>query len=191
MTARSFKVDDEGLPTNWPTHQLVSEFWEELGRVIATYGFLEETLGKAIFALTGTKQHETVSQEDFEKWIKMLQKAVRDPLGGLIAKFEEVFSRDPDNRFDNPADLVSDLKKAKIHRDVLCHGSWRKDSSDSTGRPFFVNKNDELFDGAYSVNDLRDIRKFVVALILDVVNSVSLKGYQFPGSSGPGQRILS
>ena len=33
-----------------------SAFWEALGRAVATFGFLEETLGKAIFAYTGMRQ---------------------------------------------------------------------------------------------------------------------------------------
>jgi hypothetical protein len=33
-------------------------FWETLGRTIATFGFLEEVLGKAIFAFTATTRHQ-------------------------------------------------------------------------------------------------------------------------------------
>jgi hypothetical protein len=33
-------------------------FWEALGRTIATFGFLEEVLGKAIFAFTATTQYQ-------------------------------------------------------------------------------------------------------------------------------------
>ena len=34
------------------------QFWEQLGRTVATYGFLEEVLGKAIFAFTATRNYE-------------------------------------------------------------------------------------------------------------------------------------
>ena len=33
-------------------------FWETLGRTIATFGFLEEVLGKAIFAFAATTRHQ-------------------------------------------------------------------------------------------------------------------------------------
>jgi len=49
-------VNIEELPTGFPTHKHPSEFWEALGRTVATFGFLEETLGKAIFAFTATRR---------------------------------------------------------------------------------------------------------------------------------------
>ena len=51
VEARSMKariVDMDTLPADFPTHRHKSEFWEKLGRAVATYGFLEEVLGKAI-----------------------------------------------------------------------------------------------------------------------------------------------
>ncbi|MCI0466534.1 MAG: hypothetical protein L0Y57_05950, partial [Beijerinckiaceae bacterium] len=48
---RKFKLDCDKLPAQFPTHLHPPAFWEALGRVVATFGFLEETLGKAIFPL--------------------------------------------------------------------------------------------------------------------------------------------
>jgi hypothetical protein len=53
----SFVVDLNKLPSMFPTHRHCSVFWEKLGRAIATFGFLEEVLGKAIFAFTATTRH--------------------------------------------------------------------------------------------------------------------------------------
>jgi hypothetical protein len=39
------------------THRHSPQFWEQLGRTIATCGFLEEVLGKAIFAFTATRNY--------------------------------------------------------------------------------------------------------------------------------------
>ncbi len=44
------------LPPGFPTQAHSPPFWEALGRAIATFGFLEETLGRAIFAYTGMRQ---------------------------------------------------------------------------------------------------------------------------------------
>ena len=41
-----FDVDLDRLPANFPTHRHEAEFWEALGRGVATFGFLEEVLGK-------------------------------------------------------------------------------------------------------------------------------------------------
>jgi hypothetical protein len=44
------------LPPSFPTQAHSPAFWEALGRAVATVGFLEETLGKAIFAYTGMRE---------------------------------------------------------------------------------------------------------------------------------------
>src|ERR1017187_3309767 len=79
---KGYAVDLLKLPKDYPTQRLPGEFWEELGRTVATFGFLEETLGRAIFAITGTRQ---IAEEDVEaelaKWLLTLQKALSDPLG--------------------------------------------------------------------------------------------------------------
>jgi len=44
-------VNRDALPKMYPTHRHEPIFWENLGRVVATFGFLEETLAKAILHL--------------------------------------------------------------------------------------------------------------------------------------------
>lgn len=39
-------VDVDALPGRFPTHLHEPAFWESLGRAVATFGFLEEILGK-------------------------------------------------------------------------------------------------------------------------------------------------
>ena len=83
-----FVVDYENLPTNFPTHRHPAEFWEALGRTIATYGFLEETLGKAIYAFGATRMLPTDEIDGaYEKWLPTLEKALTDQLGGLIDSY--------------------------------------------------------------------------------------------------------
>lgn len=48
-------VDLDNLLDKFPTHRHEAAFWESLGRAVATFGFLEEILGKAIFAFTATR----------------------------------------------------------------------------------------------------------------------------------------
>jgi hypothetical protein len=83
-----FAVDHRNLPTHYPTHTHGAEFWEALGRTVATFGLLEETLGKAIFSFTATRHiAEDKVEEEFEKWLPTLEKALNDPLGGLIDSY--------------------------------------------------------------------------------------------------------
>ncbi len=82
---QSFVVDLNSLPPLFPTHLHSAEFWEQLGRTVATFGHLEEVLGKAIFALTATVRYDEAEiQGAFERWLPTLERALTDPLGGLI-----------------------------------------------------------------------------------------------------------
>lgn len=61
-------IDREKLDDDYPTQLHSPEFWEHLGRAVATFGFLEEVLKRATLALTATRASpaETVERE-FEK----------------------------------------------------------------------------------------------------------------------------
>jgi hypothetical protein len=66
------------LPPSFPTQAHAPAFWEALGRAVATFGFLEETLGKAIFAYTGMREiPEEQINAAYEKWILTLQHVER------------------------------------------------------------------------------------------------------------------
>ncbi|MCF6317535.1 MAG: hypothetical protein L3J30_14960 [Marinosulfonomonas sp.] len=64
----------DAQPKYFPTHHHKLEFWEALGRAVATFGFLEDVLGKAIFAFTGTRQYAASEVNDaYEKWLPTLK----------------------------------------------------------------------------------------------------------------------
>ena len=50
-------ADPSTLPPHFPAHRHDRSFWESLGRTVATFGFLEEMLTKAVFALTATRRY--------------------------------------------------------------------------------------------------------------------------------------
>lgn len=56
LEPKRFITDHRKVPVNFPTHLHSVEFWGALGRVVATFGFLEQTLGKAIFSFTATRE---------------------------------------------------------------------------------------------------------------------------------------
>ena len=110
---KQFAVDCERLPTHFPTHRHKAEFWEALGRAVATFGFLEETLEKAIFAFTATRKVPAdIIDEEYRKWLPTLEKALTDPLGSLISSYEEAVRANGDAQIPNLQDLVSRLREA-------------------------------------------------------------------------------
>lgn len=69
------------MPELFPTNFHSPLFWEQLGRTIATFGFIEEVLGKAIFAFTATRKYEAQEIEDaYEAWLPRLERALTDQL---------------------------------------------------------------------------------------------------------------
>lgn len=188
---KRFIIDNRKLPESFPTHRHGDEFWEALGRTVATYGFLEETLGKAIFSFTATREIPGEQlQAEFEKWLPTLQRALSDPLGGLIDTYGKAVRTNENSTITNLDNLLEDLRKAATLRNVLCHGSWRVPDARGFSVPLFVDKKNRKFDTPIDVAYLRQTQKHVVELTCAVISTVTHMGWQFPGSSGPGIPIV-
>lgn len=127
---RYFVAIDE-LPIKFPTHTHTSRFWESLGRVVATFGFLEEILTKAVFALTATRDYsESEIQDAYDQWIPFLEKTLTDQFGSLIDSYEKAIKDHPDSVKNHPDsniedfdDFISSLREAAKIRNIICHGS--------------------------------------------------------------------
>ncbi|MDX0802752.1 hypothetical protein GOD37_27870 [Sinorhizobium medicae] len=186
----SYRVDSAALPSQFPTHRHAPEFWEELGRAVATYGFLEEVLGKAIFAFSGTTSYsDDAVAKELEKWKATLEKALTDALGGSIVAYQKAVEGHGGLTMENFDELIADLKKAAEVRNAICHGSWRTPSENGTSKLHFVNRKLEKFDTPVDVAYLRQLQRHVAELAVAVVNTVTAIGYQFPGSAGPGKAV--
>ena len=183
-------TDLRALPKMFPTHKHEPMFWESLGRAVATFGFLEETLGKAIFAFTATKPYsEEEIQKAYENWLPKLQNALSDQLWNLIESYEKSVSEHPDSTIENLDKLLDQLKRAAKIRNVICHGSWRSPNAEGASVPFFVNRQQERFETAIDISFLLQLQKHVSELICAVIDTVTHMGWQFPGSQGPGAAI--
>jgi hypothetical protein len=163
-------------------------FWETLGRAIATFGFLEEVLGKAIFAFTATTRHqESEIDAAFENWLPTLERALIDPLGGLIDAYGKAVRNNSAATIENLDDLLSELRAASVIRNVLCHGSWRTPDADGSSLPLFVNRQKMVWDTSIDIPYLKQTQKAVAELGCAVITTVTHMGWQFPGSHGPGK----
>lgn len=183
-------VDESALPDNYPTHKHEAYFWECLGRTVATFGFLEETLTKAIFAFTATtKYDEEEIEKAYAQWLPKLERSLSDQLGALIDTYGKAVRDNSDATIENLEDLLTDLRKASKIRNVLCHGSWKIPDHNSASIPFFVNRQKEHFEIPIDVSFLKQVQNHSVELVCEVVNSVTHMGWQFPGSNGPGEVI--
>jgi hypothetical protein len=184
-------IDRQRLPPLFPTHKHSAEFWEALGRAIGTYGFLEEILGKAIFAFTATRRYtpeEVVAA--YEVWLPQLERALKDPLRNLTDAYAKAVRNNPDATITNIDELVAKLEEAAVIRNVLCHGSWRTPNADGASVPLFVDKHMRVFETAIDVSYLRQTQSAVADLVCAVIDTVTHMGRQFPGGGGSGKPIF-
>lgn len=183
-------VDVDALPLGFPTHRHDAAFWEHLGRTIATYGFLEEILGKAIFSFTATRRYRPDEVDAaFDKWLPTLQKALTNPLSGLIDQFGKAVHDHPEAVVKDLEELLDVLREAAELRNVLCHGSWSVPDKNGASLPLFVDRKLKVFDTRIDCAFLEQVQRHVAEVSCAVINSVTQMGLQFPGSDGPGVPI--
>jgi hypothetical protein len=188
-------VNFEALPPSFPTHRHSVEFWEGLGRLVATFGFLEEILGKAIFAFTATREYsEDEVEAEFEAWLPTLQRALNEPLNPLVTAYSQAVRNHHAPPLDEASldELVRQLRQVATLRNAICHGSWRQ-APDSEGRsvPFYVDRRLGIFGDPIDLQYLQSLQRSVAELACDVMNTVTLLGWQFPGSKGLGEPIFA
>ena len=187
----SYLIVREVLPDQYPTHMHDAAFWEMLGRTVATFGFLEEVLAKAIFSFTATKPYSAAEiNHAYQKWIPKLKKALSDPLGNLITTYETAVKEHPESTIENLGDLTKDLSEAVPIRNALCHGSWRPPNAAGASNLLYIDRKMGKFNTPVDVEFLRQVQIHTVNLACAVVDTVIHMGWQFPGSGGVGEVIV-
>lgn len=183
-------IDRDSLPEMFPTERHEPEFWEHLGRTIASFGFLEVVLRKAIFAFTATTRYSTDEIDAaYKAWLPKLERALTDQLVNLAETYSKATQDNPETTTYNVSELVDDIKAAAVYRNVLCHGSWRPPNAKGASIPLFVNRKKDVFETSIDVAFLREIQAHVAELSCDVIDTVTDMGWQFPGGAGPGKCI--
>lgn len=183
-------VSRAGLPEKYPTHAHEPAFWEALGRAVATFGFLEETLLKAIFAMTVTTPYaENEIVAAYAAWVSKITRSLSDPLGSLIDTYGKAVRDHPEANIESFDALLEDLRKACKIRNAICHGSWRVPDSNGLSILFYVNKQGEIFDTHVGLAFLNALQKATSDLVCAVIDTVTQMGWQFPSSNGPGRAV--
>lgn len=176
--------DMDKLPKSFPTHRHSDEFWECLGRVVASYGFLEEIIGRAIFALAvPDSKDRTVEKLDLSN--KKLRSKLEGALTGTLVKLSDMLQKET-KAYDgldkqNVSELVSRIKEHSKYRNALCHGSWQVPDEKGKSLPRYVDREVRVFAMPVDANDLREIQKDVAETSIQVMETVTSLGIDFPG----------
>lgn len=182
-------IERSGLPPAFPTHSQDASFWEALGRAVAAFGFLEWTLQRAIFALTGDQpapEEEAERQAALDAWQKDLEGALKATLGLLAAGFERAVANHPRTDKNYAAEVVADIRATAPLRNAICHACWQPVSA-VVAKPFFVSRNLEVLESEIDIAWLEQLHRHVAQLALDVMDTVTATGLAFPGTTNPSQ----
>lgn len=189
-------VDTKRMDSHWPTHRCPAEFWEELGRTVAAFGFLEDSLQRANLAVTATREYGSVqeAEEAFKTWERELELSMDETLGTLVRRFVTALKDDERYSPREEDEIERRLQSVAWWRNALCHGAWtdydsksghatlrywpRKRWRDELGRPI-------------SRRDLARIRRSTVEVTILIIDAVTTRGIRFPGSNFPGRSVLS
>lgn len=188
-------VDRDSLPRRFPTHRHAPEFWEHLGRAIASFGFLEDTLRRAYLVFTGTTPvAPEEGEQEVKKWGAKLEKIMTMQLWNLAKEFEGAVNANPNGSIANIDELVADIKKAAELRNILCHGSWMLPDNEGKSLPRFSKKDRATgkivqFADKIGIEYLSQVQAHVTDLICSVIDTVTHMGYQFPGGAGAGKEF--
>ena len=177
-------------PEDWPTQKAEPAFWEELGRAVATFGFLEDQIPRFLLALEGSRDAKEYTEDEVEKWVGSLERSLSDPLGPLVRRVKRAVERDARIAEENGVEFIGRLQKLSEWRNALCHGAWVR--FDRSGRAqlrhFSRRGKKEVMQlcNELSKEDIAAIRSETVSVTHWLVQEIASIGVRFPGSELPG-----
>ena len=181
-------VDRERLPLDCPTNKGSRDLWEELGRTVASFGFLEDTLARTHLAITESREcnQDKIDEVFIQKWIQSLEASLYDTLNGLTKRICKALADDDRVPQEVGINIVERLKVLAVWRNALCHGAWTHFDANGSARLRFFRKTKEgpeMLDEHLSPEKIACIRAEAVdltILLMDVTGSI---GVPFPGSA--------
>ena len=159
-------------------YTLPPDFAAALGQCVANFGWLEEIIKRTIFALDRARLADDLTQAELQTWLTRMGAIADDSMGTLIEQLDAAMRRHPGIR---DRDRISDrLAEMRLHRNLLCHASWRPTGDKARWHPAFVNTRGEVQHQPLGLADLERIRDDTVrigARVLRVMRATGVQGY--------------
>lgn len=119
------------------THYLLpADFAAALGQAVATFGWLEEVLKRALFSLERVRLARDLTAAELARWRQHMTDIADDSLGTLIEQLDSALRRHPG--IDDRDDINDRLVVLKHQRNLICHASWSPTAEKARWRPAFV-----------------------------------------------------
>ena len=163
------------MPLPQAPDRLPDDMAAALGHAVASFGFLEESLKRAIFSLTRKGLGTDASDLALQAWLQRVEDIADDSLGTLIDSFLATA-----RRAETPdlAPLAQELPRLRRLRNLLCHASWRPGGMPGGWHPTFVNTRGESYPGELTAQDVLQIRDRTLAAARRIVRIMRATGIE-------------
>ena len=197
---RCLPIERDVLPPDWPVNQGPADFWQELGKTVAAFGYLEHILASTCYALlaTGERAAAHLKSNDHEamrRWTKRLLNSRTDTLYRLTHELDRVLDEAGLVPSTVREDLVARLDELRPWRNALCHGAWLSVDEDGSARLEHVFKYEGLPAGFehrnVDVKRLSDVRARTVDVTIRIAEAASVAGPVLTHMGGAGYALAT
>ena len=191
---RYLPIDRDNLPADWPVNQGISVFWQELGKTVAAFGYLEYILASTCYALLATPQRATIlldanDDEALSRWYNRVLRSQVDSMHRLTLELDRVLSEDHRVPHTVREDLIARLKELRPWRNALCHGAWLSIGEDGSGHLEHIYLDDRApvaFEPEFTLKEFSDIRARTVDTTIRIAEAASVAGPEDASIAGAG-----
>ena len=193
-------IDKEKIPEGFPTHKHQADFWEHLGRTVATFGSLENYLVKGIYVFlvmekSDKKVNNSKDLQVFNDWYKernrVLLKDMTCSLSALVKKYANLASCNSlINKDDVTKELLDRLDKIVKYRNLLCHAAWGLPNKEGKSLAIYVNNDEEksYLETPIGTEFLQQIQKHtaeLICLVMEISTILDPEGRCLPSKPSP------
>ena len=197
---RCLPIDRTNFPPDWPVNQGPADFWQELGKTVAAFGYLEHILASTCYALLATGETAVAllkanDHEAMRRWTTRLLRSRTDSMRPLTRELDRVLTETGLVPRAVREDLVARLDELRPWRNALCHGAWLSVAEDGSGRLEHLYRDDDdvpvAFERNVDVKDLSDLRARTVDITIRIAEAASVAGPAYTHMGGVGYALAT